>query len=74
MSLEICPHCQDFTQQTLLADIQGKHTSASGVESRMNISICHACGNSVEHEQIIMRSFEEPLQLVPKTDRVALAA
>jgi hypothetical protein len=74
MSLEICPHCQDFTQQTLMTDIQGKHSYASGVESKMNISICHACGNSVEHEQITMKSFDEPIQLENKYNSIAIAA
>jgi len=72
MSIEICPHCQDFTQQSFLADIQGEHTSVSGVESKMNISICHSCGNSVEHEQIIMRGFDEKTQLKNKQNAASL--
>jgi len=66
MSLTICPYCQDFTKQTLLTKIQGHHTSVSGVESKINISLCHSCGNSIEHEQIIMRGFDEKSQLKKK--------
>jgi hypothetical protein len=74
MSIEICPYCQDFTQQSFLANIHGEHTSASGVESIINISICHSCGNSVEHEQIIMRGFDEKTQLKNKQNATFLTS
>ena len=74
MSTEICPYCQDFTLQSILTHIQGQHSSTSGVESQMNISMCHSCGNSVEHEQIIMHSFDENTLLKNKQNAVSITS
>ncbi len=58
MSFEICPYCKDFSEQTKLAELPGEHSFSSGVDSVLHLSICHSCGKTVEHEEIIVQTVE----------------
>ncbi|MFQ6611166.1 MAG: hypothetical protein ACE5D7_10280 [Fidelibacterota bacterium] len=54
MAIEICPHCKDFTEQSHLASMESLENETKGIESVTNISICHCCGQSIEHEIVSM--------------------
>ena len=52
MSLEICPHCQDFTQQTELKNFKERRKTPYWVQSITKVSRCHVCEQTIEHENI----------------------
>ena len=59
MAIEICPHCQDFTEQTPIKGFEERRKIPYWVKSTTKIYLCHICQQTIEHESIhILESAE----------------